>query len=182
MNFSLEVLIPSLFSGAVGGWISYIISIKSNKKSHQVALREEKFGDFTGNINWLRDMIDIVMQSCKMQIVNYKEFGNIQKHRSIDLFNKIYSVSSKCDTLVRNYGAIYNVADFKYNEIEKIHSLLLDVAIRMNYYSEHPKDIDLEFKKLETKYKEAEIKWRKLRTELIAISNSASEMRQKDLS
>lgn len=181
MNFTFEISMTALLSGALGGLISHFLAIRLNKNSHQITLREEKFDEFTSSLNWLRDMLDIVIQNCRMQVLNYYEFNSIIEHRAMELFNRIYDCASKCSTLVNNYGKLYDVEEFDYNETILIHGLALDIAMRMNYYSSNPANINNEIEGIKRKLAEVEERWPILRCKLIEMSRNAYRKRQKDL-
>ncbi|KUO65734.1 MAG: hypothetical protein APF84_00275 [Gracilibacter sp. BRH_c7a] len=181
MEITFEISISALLSGAIGGLISYYLAIKLNKNSHQLALREEKFDDFTSSLNLLRDMLDIVIYDCKMQVLNYNEHNKIFEHRSMDLFNRIFDSASKSSTLVQNYGKLYEVQEFDYNETLLIHRIALNIAMRMNYYSSNPDHIKTEIEEIRSELVKLEEKWEIFRPKLIEMYSNAYEKRQKDL-
>ena len=96
MTFTFDISVTALLSGAIGGIISQWLAKKVNKNSHQIAIREEKFDDFTNSLNHLRDMLDMVVQSCRLHVLNYDEYNFIVKHNAMELFNRIFDSASKC--------------------------------------------------------------------------------------
>lgn len=182
MNFSFEISVPALISGALGGLISYYLSKKLNKKTHQITLREKKYDEFSSAFNWLRDMYDIVIQDCRMQVINYDELGRKEEHRHMELFNKIHRQISKCSSLVYNYGKLFGVKNFNTYTATEIHSLALDLAMKMNYYCKNQEIENREFASILQKKEELEDKWDSFRPILLEISHCASKKRDKDLS
>lgn len=181
MKFTFEISITSLLSGAIGGLLSYYLSNRLNKKAHQIALREEKFDEFTSTLNLLRDMLDIVIQDCRMQILNYDEHSLIVEHRTMNLFNRIYDIASKYSTLVNNYGKLFDVEEFDYNETLLIHGLALDIAMRINRFSSNSAQTKTEIKEIKRQLDELEQRWEIFRPKLIEMYRNAYRKRQKDL-
>ena len=178
---TIEQILISLISGALGGIISYYYSIKQTKLAHRITLREDKFDEFTRSIIWLKDMMDLVTSEVNFNIENYKENKILDEFKNFDLFNKISEHGSNCTALVLNYGKLYDVNDLTYSEITEVHGHALNIAMRMDYYARHKNETFKGFGEFVEEIQIMNIKWDLLRKKLISIYDSARQAREKDL-
>ncbi|MCH4891322.1 hypothetical protein EZV73_27375 [Acidaminobacter sp. JC074] len=181
VNITFDISVPALISGAIGGYISYIISKSLNRHSHQMNLRYDKYDDFVGTVNRIRDLIDIVYMETKMIFVNYSP-GSSFEHKYMNRFNDILDLSTIFSQKVCDYGNLFDVNDFSYSDILNVHRPLLSIAMRMEYIKNHPESYNDEEEELRQHLSEFESSWDDLRPKLINIYRTAQKKMKKDYS